>query len=345
MNNYHNYIADQSYKNFEVIFIDYGSSENTKEQTAKLLRHYSFVQYYYNNTQGWLWNRAHAINTGFKKAKGDIFLIYDIDLIIEKEFLSSLSTFNFQNFFYTFSCFYLPQNFDFKKGRLQEQGIHYEQNYVGLCAVKSEFVFAVHGFDEYYMVWGGEDDDFYLRLINTGLQQKQVEATMLYVFHQWHPFESPSKPTLWYLSMVNYLYSKNRIGPKTGSIGTMFSKKNRPVLHLLKNDSFKNCTPLFFSCDSNFLFYNSFIKTFNELNDGEAAYIEYQPLEEKGSGPLSLFKKKNKLRSQPETKDVGDFLEYFIGINRPHLTDYYIRRDGSSLLFVCIKNEVASQEV
>lgn len=332
-------INNQSYKNFEVIFIDYGSDENTSSQVKQLIAAYSFASYLYNHTEGWLWNRAHALNCGLKRAKGEIVLVYDIDLIIEKNFFSKLSVFNFENFFYTFSCFYLPQNFDVNRKIVERDGIHYDQNYVGLCGVKKEYLDRIDGFDEYFMVWGGEDDDLYLRLSSTGLKRKQIKATDHFVFHQWHPIESPGKPSLWYLTMVNYLYSKkiNKV-TKPATNGVVFTKAERPVLELIKNESYKEFTKLVFMQDQKFLFFNQAIETFYSLKSGETAFLTYQFYKEENSSFFSwLTNQSLREKEQILQKDVVDFLEYFIGINRSYLADYYFKKEERKLLFVCIK--------
>ena len=66
--------SSQSFTDFELIFIDYGSDELVSKEVQLLVQHYKFIKYYYSDTKGWFWNRAHAMNIGIKKAIGEIIL-------------------------------------------------------------------------------------------------------------------------------------------------------------------------------------------------------------------------------------------------------------------------------
>ena len=336
-------LANQSLKDFELIFIDYGSDELIAQETKVLVSKYDFAKYYYSDTKGWFWNRAHALNTGIKKANGDIILLYDIDLIVEKDFIKKISALNYENNFYTFSCFYLPQHFDLQNKVLEKDGIHYEQNYVGLCAVNKSVVFNIEGFDEYFMVWGGEDDDLYQRLVNKGLQRNQVQTAEYKVFHQWHPIHSPVKPTLWYLTMVNYLFNKKKDKNELPDWGIQLQLQDRPILKFINEpDNYKNFTKLGFWEDQQLLFFNLFIEQFHRLTPGEKACLEYDF--EKDKNDITILKKIVRLVGKEKTKkekidkkEIINFLEYFIGINRIYISDYFLMTKYNKLLFVLIK--------
>ena len=130
-------LAKQTYTDFEIIFVDYGSDTSIATEIEKLVTSYKFIKYVYSDTRGWFWNRAHALNTGVKIASGNVILFFDIDLILESNFLKNLSTISFENTFYTFTCFYLPERFAFYND-LMNRGVHCEQNYVGLCAINKD---------------------------------------------------------------------------------------------------------------------------------------------------------------------------------------------------------------
>ena len=105
-------LAVQSLKDFELIFIDYGSDIPLAKQVEALFGEYDFVKYYYSDSRGRFWNRAHAVNTGFRFSAGEKIFISDIDIIYHPDFLKSIAAFNLENTFYTFSCYYLPEGFD-----------------------------------------------------------------------------------------------------------------------------------------------------------------------------------------------------------------------------------------
>lgn len=335
-------LANQSLKDFEVIFIDYGSDESIAQETKALVSKYDFAKYIYSDTIGWLWNRAHALNTGIKKASGDIMLFYDIDLIVEKDFLKNIATLKYDTHFYTFSCFYLPLHFDLQNKVLEKDGIHYEQNYVGLCAVSRSAVLNIEGFDEYYMVWGGEDDDFYKRLSTNDLTRKQIPATDSKVFHQWHPIQAPVKPTAWYLIMVNHLFSTKQNRELNSEWGASYALKDRPVLNFIADHSYKNNVKLELWEDQSLLFFNPLIEKFHQLKTGEIAYLENTYIAEQVEKSMSFifFKKNkpdNKVVEKITKKDISQFFQFFIGCNRSLMQDYFYKEKGNEFLFVVIK--------
>ena len=116
---------------------------------------------------------------------------------------------------------------------MEREGIHFEQNYVGLCVAKKEHVLQINGFDEYFMVWGAEDDDFYESLKQSGINHIHQPLSLYKFFHQWHHTQAPPKPTMWYLQMVQYLSQKKYIHiEKKGNWGKLISKEER----LLKDE-------------------------------------------------------------------------------------------------------------
>ena len=77
-------LKKQDYDNYEIIFIDDGSTDNTK----KIVKKYSdIVKYYKANHMG----IAHARNLGIEKSTGNYFMFVDIDDYIDKTCLKKLS--------------------------------------------------------------------------------------------------------------------------------------------------------------------------------------------------------------------------------------------------------------
>jgi glycosyltransferase involved in cell wall biosynthesis len=332
-------LSRQSFSDFELIFVDYGSDINKDDTIQKLTEEYSFVKYLYSHTQGWFWNRAHALNSGVKISSGELILFFDIDLILEKNFLQKIALLDYESDFYTFSCFYLPAHFDLQKKNLEQDGIHYEQNYVGLCAVTRTAVNAVKGFDEYYMVWGVEDDDFYKRLGNFGIKRFQMQGIDFRAFHQWHPTQAPCKPTAWYLLMVNHLFSEKQAPFLNNEWGKCFSLNDRPVLKYLDDKSYNKKEKLDCWADQTLMFFNPAIAEFHKLKSGEVAYFDYTYLstELKKSRHLPFFKKNITAEEKISKKDISQLFQFFIGSNRALMQDYYYEEKGDRFLFVCIK--------
>jgi glycosyltransferase involved in cell wall biosynthesis len=347
-------LSNQNFTDFELIFIDYGSDEAIAQQAETLVGEYSFARYYYSNTKGWFWNRAHALNTGVRLAKGDIILFFDIDLIVEKDFLQKIALLDYKSNFYTFSCFYLPEHFNHEQSVLDRDGIHFDQNYVGLCAVKKEHVFAVHGFDEYFMVWGVEDDDIYKRLCNFGKIRVQMMAFDFMVFHQWHPLQSPRKPSFWYLQMMNYYITKNSSSSDT-DLGIL-STSSRLAKKIFESESYRDHKKIELSSVRIILTFHSFFINFFSLKPGEIVWFEhlienayqsnFNNLVDKLNRILSIQKtinyrivpkEKIEEKSVITTDEIIQFIELFIGVNRNHIMDYYYHKSENRLCLILIK--------
>jgi len=325
-----------------LVFIDYGSDDQIAQEAKKKVAQYPFATYIYTDTRGWFWNRAHALNIGIRHSQGDICLFYDIDLILEPVFLEKISFFNYSDTYYTFSCFYLPEHFNLLTKDVLRDGIHYEQNYVGLCAAGRKPVESIGGFDEFYMVWGVEDDDFYSRLQGRGLNRKQIAAADCPVFHQWHPTHAPAKPDAWYIAMVNYFFSKSKVENKLGNWGMHYHTADRPSLLLLSQYATQSAYKLKFWEDNNLLFFNPFIQKFHESAPGEILLVEYMVAKQQvGNGvvnkAIQIFRKQKERKPTIGNKEITAFFQYFVGVNRGLIGDYYFEISSHRLLFICKK--------
>jgi len=323
-------LSRQSFSDFELIFVDYGSDFNQASAVKKLIGEYPFVKYFHSYTQGWFWNRAHALNTGAKLAHGP--------------FLEKVNNLSFEKSFYTFSCYYLPENFKYDSAVLERDGIHYEQNYVGLCAVSREAVYNVNGYDEYFMVWGVEDDDFYECLKKSGIIHVHNPLSTYTTFHQWHQTHSPLKPTLWYLQMVQYLCNKKSIQfEKNDNWGKWIPQTERFL-----NDEFPSLRwdlELRVSSKSGYLLFNPLIDaiknpTFRQI------YFEFtcEQNQNKRRKWFKFCKTKNTQNSLGDISinDVLDFVQYFIGISRHKLADYSIVHNNKTIKLGLVKSDESS---
>jgi predicted glycosyltransferase involved in capsule biosynthesis len=54
----------------------------------------------------------------------------------------------------------------------------------GFFLIKTSKLYEIGGFDERFVVWGGEDDDVSLRLIRTGMEKKFVEFDFYHLPHK-----------------------------------------------------------------------------------------------------------------------------------------------------------------
>ncbi len=330
----------QTYSDFEIIFVDYGSDTSIASEIVKLLTTYKFSTYIYSDTRGWFWNRAHALNTGVKLAKGEIVLMCDIDLILESDFIEKISKLDYKNAFYIFECFFLPENFDFEKKNVLIDGIHYRQDYVGLCAAKKEDILAINGLDEYFMVWGAEDEDYYKRLENHGLKMIRLNATEYKVFHKWHMTESPSFPTFWYLTMVDRLFNINNLLTAVDQVsGQILHLNNRKIFSVINNNSFE--VELKLNMSNKFLVFHNFMRDFLHPNFLSGKFIFNKSTSKNKLVKKSIFSlAKNKdAEEYISVKEITEFIQYLVGTNRRIIDDYFFDTTGEEIHFYYLKNK------
>ncbi len=87
-------IVNQNYKNFEVIIQDGGSNDGTFDIIKKYARKYSSLIRYESKKDG---GQLDAINTGLKKAKGDIVTFINADDVYTAGALESVSAHFIEN--------------------------------------------------------------------------------------------------------------------------------------------------------------------------------------------------------------------------------------------------------
>ena len=84
-------LAAQTFRDFELIFVDYGSAPELSARTEALLRRHAFARYLFNDSRGMPWNRAHALNSGARLAGGEYILCTDVDLVYSHGVLGELA--------------------------------------------------------------------------------------------------------------------------------------------------------------------------------------------------------------------------------------------------------------
>lgn len=349
--NFLNSISRQSFSNLELIFCDYGSNKAVIQEIETLISKFHFVKYIYCDTRGQFWNRAHALNIGANFAKYDKLLFADIDLIFSDEVISKLSDLDTENIFYTFQCFYTNHKFDiyvFDSYLIQNSKI----NYVGLCFVSKSIWNLVGGYDEYFMYWGAEDDDFYSKLHLKGVENKLLDIKEYPIIHQWHDVQKMINPTPWYLDMVFKLYSLKNIETQHSrkSFGNLFTTSERLLLPPFQHLSFIEID--LFS-DKLYQF-NIFLNTFFDLNPGTFGKFtfnfptNFNPTRKdlvvkfvnkifrkvKFNYSINKIDKENKIHS---FRLWNEFIMLFVGRSRDSLKDYYVEIDEYKAVLYFVK--------
>jgi hypothetical protein len=103
-------------------------------------------------------NRAKLMNVGFLESRKlydyQCFIFHDIDLIPEDD----------RNLY---TCSEQPRHMSVAIDKFDYK-LFYEALFGGACALTEEQFLKVNGFSNVYFGWGGEDDDMYYRVINSG---------------------------------------------------------------------------------------------------------------------------------------------------------------------------------
>ena len=348
-------LARQKEQNFEVVFVNYGSDEQITSEIEHLVKNYSFCKYIYSETRGMVWSRAHALNTGLRLSEGEYVIFSDIDLLFPANFTEFLTPFFSDRTFLTQRCYYLPEGFELNSecnGKFDD----IPSSYVGLLAAKRENALKINGFDEFYQVWGAEDDDFITRLERAGLQRRIIDVSDIPIWHQWHPTDETIFHSDWYIAMLNYFFRNNDIKRNTNNWGQICQLAERPVLKLFLSDNFRNHKQLelWNTSKLRFLpFYNSFF----ELKSGDLAWFEFLNTAKPVFGRLTkcvdyinillniikyVHYRLVRVEALKKTRftsfeDVYQKTIWFIGENRDFIKDYYIEINTEKILFIMKK--------
>ena len=231
-------LNNQTFIDFDVIFIDYGSNDSYATQIRSLVEQYAFVRYYYLYTVGHPWNRSHALNTGIRVSDASYILMGDVDLISSPNAIFGLMEKAAPKRIVFGSMFYLGKTFaawdrlfavplsKFKDSGDGPIGAIY-------LAYRPDLE-SIHGFDEYYCFWGVEDRDLDRRMRLIGAVSIQLDKYRYPIFHQWHPIVSNQKrgffPDKWW-DTINIYFSLNRDTPirNQSGWGKSVQREDRPI--------------------------------------------------------------------------------------------------------------------
>jgi glycosyltransferase involved in cell wall biosynthesis len=182
-----NSVLEQGYQDVEVIVVDDGSTDNTKEVVRNGFANNEAVKYVYQNNQG----LSAARNTGINHATGNYFVFLDADdWLVDNALLTNLA-FLQQNEQYAFvSGGHIVindrQHYREEKGEVI-QGNHYnellQRNYIGMHAavMYRRWVFDEFRFDT--SLRASEDYDMYLNIARKYPVHHHSKAIAVYRFH------------------------------------------------------------------------------------------------------------------------------------------------------------------
>lgn len=234
-------LNNQTKKNFEVIFVDYGSEETIAKEIKQLVESYNFCKYVYNDTRGRHWNRAHALNAGIKLAQGEYIMTTDVDIIFSENFFSSLYQRLEPNKFFQAQCYLLPEKIPLNPPLQRRKGDYEISEPFGFYISPKKHLHQIQGFDEYYKIWGFEDIDLKDRLLKQNLTYELLPIDEFKLYHQWHAEVNHNNykvfPKGWFEMMKNYYDNNKSIIKNDEHWGKIYKLEDRPTLKsVLSND-------------------------------------------------------------------------------------------------------------
>ena len=241
-------LIKQEEKPYELIISDDGSSEKIIDFISDLLPKINFkIKHIYQEDLGF--RKTRALNNAVREAEGEILVFCDQDLIFpenyikniikelkEKSFLMSrpvsvnerekniiLEKLN-NGEEYSKILNFIPNEYKLsvektlKKDRLRRILNIFKLNKRGIRLVGMSYVMykkdyiAVNGYDEKYMGWGYEDDDFGNRLYVYGVKGREYTKNPIQL-HLYHPFDPTKKQSAneeyYYMRKKEIFKSKN----------------------------------------------------------------------------------------------------------------------------------------
>ncbi|HEX5001887.1 MAG TPA: glycosyltransferase family A protein [Bacteroidia bacterium] len=178
-------LSAQTVRDFDVVFVDYGSSLIISQQIEKLVKSYSFVTYIYNDTRYRPWNRSHALNTGIRLATTEFVFTADVDMIFKSDFVELCYGMLDPGKAYFFSVYYLPKGYDLSRLNFGPEVEKSKAYALGLGLISRDVLAKMNGYDEFYCYWGKEDNDIESRLRNVGVETIFYDESVL-LFHIYH---------------------------------------------------------------------------------------------------------------------------------------------------------------
>lgn len=149
-----------------------------------------------------VWSRSRCLNVGLRLADTKFVVTTDVDVLFSRRYLSdAIRALDASSPSVVCSAMLdLPETSAEVLERAARSGEelqlvtwrrrcrprHGWESHPSICASYTALYHAVRGFDEYYEVWGAEDDDLMRRFTCLGLERKSPGPQSFYL-HQWHP--------------------------------------------------------------------------------------------------------------------------------------------------------------
>jgi hypothetical protein len=330
---------------YELIFVDYGSDETISKNVKNILSNYSFASYHFFNSRGQNWNRAKCLNYAYSISIGQYIFTSDIDFLYSQDFIEIVKGIVSPTKSFYFQVGFLTQK--------QSQVIHFDstkyeiesysnEDAVGALLISRNMFDEVGGYDEFYEIWGIEDNDLLYRLNMTNNQISFYNSKTI-IWHIWHlPVkQSAVLPNGWLKLLKDYFDHKkqsitacnqnyyckidsarpvinNRLGTNFKTIKIDCSEKFLPII--LKYELIKLKPNEGLCLTFNF-------SSFNEVSKSRLNKLVYRvnTIFKKFKSPLHL--ENTNMQGYLSQQVANDTLQFFLKNNSDLVLDSYIPND------------------
>lgn len=233
-------LALQTNTDFLAVFVDYGSEPKVSEEIKTLTGKYHFCHYHFVDTTGKMWNRSDAINHGFYFSDAPFVFTSDIDLVFKKNFVETLHRMKDEHKAIFFSVGYLDKKNTEQLNLNALVSVPFsksERFALGMALLPKEIIKKVNGYNNFYALWGLEDNDLKLRLESAGVKTNFVEEVLM--LHQFHPpvNKSGSLPDGWIQFMKDYHDNYSKHLPTFDGFAQVEFPPKRPAKAAISNES------------------------------------------------------------------------------------------------------------
>ncbi|MEZ7503845.1 glycosyltransferase family 2 protein [Flavobacterium sp. Arc2] len=180
-------LAQQTNRDFKVVFVDYGSALATALEIETVLKEYDFVNYIYSYHCHQPWSRAKAINIGLRQVVTPYVFVADVDMLFRNDFVETITVLRNPKHAVFFKVGFLDQkeSVQFKFFEAYKISFVSQVGAKGLSLFPIDALNEIVGFDEFFHFWGAEDEDVHGRLEQAGYESIFYEHEVL-MLHQWH---------------------------------------------------------------------------------------------------------------------------------------------------------------
>tara|TARA_R110000850_G_scaffold25797_1_gene74152 strand:- start:4275 stop:5357 length:1083 start_codon:yes stop_codon:yes gene_type:complete len=235
-------LQQQTMKDFEVVFVDYGSEASYAQAAKGVVDAFEFASYHYVGHPGLLWNKSKALNYGIRQAKHEYILINDVDVILHPKAIEKFQSRCVTEAFRLFKIGYLPESVSLEqvtKTPFEDLQPGHTGDTFGIGLFPKAALELVHGLDEFFHFYGSEDEDLNARLQQAGYTCHRGQELLF--LHLWHPRYPQKKdkqlttePRLYNAQRINqqhFLSHKERnINIAQDTWGRCFTSKDRDQL-------------------------------------------------------------------------------------------------------------------